>query len=512
MSLSSAEIRDITSELAPLVEGARVRDAVFSGMEGEDLLFFLEITEKRTERLIVSFREDAVRLHRLTLPAPPGANVKNSALAAHPLLARLRGAEILQLTAVAGERIVNLIFRAQDGREYLLRFELFPRRPNWVLVRDGVVELLRSPVQSRTRELRAGAPDAPPLPRPASSGGPEDSPGPAAAPSRFAPPDAGFATSLDAEKHYHPFVILQILDAARRDARKRVEARMKARRDRIAGVERQIEEARGAPALRRTADLLRAAQHSIPRGASEARVVDYYDPNLAEITIPLDPAIPIAAQAEKLYHRARRMEAGLARAAAELELNKKEAAELSDALEIINSTDDLQQINDAVATLIQKRILRDNAPPKSVSVKLQKAAAEKAAGKEYYKTFTSADGFRILVGEGARENDHLSLRVAHGNDLWLHVDGVAGAHVVVPLRDGQSAPLETLLDAATLAVHFSKQRGRGRAEIAYTLAKHVAKPRGAPPGLVTITGEKRMLIDLDRERLDRLMSAHRPQL
>ena len=39
-----------------------------------------------------------------------------------------------------------------------------------------------------------------------------------------------------------------------------------------------------------------------------------------------------------------------------------------------------------------------------------------------YRT-VDIDGWEVLVGRSAADNDYLSLRVAKGRDLWLHVGG-----------------------------------------------------------------------------------------
>jgi predicted ribosome quality control (RQC) complex YloA/Tae2 family protein len=111
----------------------------------------------------------------------------------------------------------------------------------------------------------------------------------------------------------------------------------------------------------------------------------------------------------------------------------------------------------------------------------------------------------VLVGRGAAENDALTRSVARGNDPWLHARGRAGAHVVIRLG---GAPLdqETLLDAAHLAAHFSDARGEPQAEVAWTRAKHVRKPRGAAPGAVTYSQEKVMRLRVEPERLARLLA------
>ena len=106
-----------------------------------------------------------------------------------------------------------------------------------------------------------------------------------------------------------------------------------------------------------------------------------------------------------------------------------------------------------------------------------------------------------VSGEGATED-----RAARGNDLWFHVgQGYAGSHVVVRLPRTKTASLETLLDAATLAVHFSKARGNPSCEVIYTQAKHVHKPKGLPPGAVVPSHTKTLHVRGEEARLTRLL-------
>lgn len=98
------------------------------------------------------------------------------------------------------------------------------------------------------------------------------------------------------------------------------------------------------------------------------------------------------------------------------------------------------------------------------------------------------DGFEILVGKGARENDELTLRVARPRDLWLHAAGYAGSHVVVKLPEGvDDAPRAVIERAAELAAWHSKAReARGKVVVHLCRAEDVRKRRGAPAGQVEI--------------------------
>jgi predicted ribosome quality control (RQC) complex YloA/Tae2 family protein len=122
-----------------------------------------------------------------------------------------------------------------------------------------------------------------------------------------------------------------------------------------------------------------------------------------------------------------------------------------------------------------------------------------------YREFRSGDASAVLVGRGAADNDRLTLRVARPHDLWLHARGVTGAHVVVPLSKGQSCSAETLVDAATLAAHFSDLRGETIVDVLYTPRRFVHKRKGSPIGSVTLGSEKVIAVRIEAERLKRLL-------
>ncbi|HIE69796.1 MAG TPA: DUF814 domain-containing protein, partial [Planctomycetes bacterium] len=85
--------------------------------------------------------------------------------------------------------------------------------------------------------------------------------------------------------------------------------------------------------------------------------------------------------------------------------------------------------------------------------------------------------------------------------------GRPGSHVVVRLPRQKTASLETLLDAATLAVYYSKSRGEPRIDVVYTFRKNVRKPKGLPPGAVVPTLTKTVTVLADDKRLSRLLAS-----
>ena len=97
------------------------------------------------------------------------------------------------------------------------------------------------------------------------------------------------------------------------------------------------------------------------------------------------------------------------------------------------------------------------------------------------------DGWTILVGKGASDNDELSTKIAEPQDWWLHAAEYSGSHVVVRSPDGIEPPRPVLQYAARLAAWHSKARGSGgKVDVHLCQARDVSKPRGFRPGTVLL--------------------------
>ena len=109
------------------------------------------------------------------------------------------------------------------------------------------------------------------------------------------------------------------------------------------------------------------------------------------------------------------------------------------------------------------------------------------AGRSVARRFVSPDGFTVLVGRTAEDNDVLTLKIGAPRDFWLHVAADSGSHVVVRNPDGlASLPRDTVQFAAGLAAGYSKLRGGGRVAVHLCTCADVGKPRGFAAGKVTI--------------------------
>jgi predicted ribosome quality control (RQC) complex YloA/Tae2 family protein len=111
-----------------------------------------------------------------------------------------------------------------------------------------------------------------------------------------------------------------------------------------------------------------------------------------------------------------------------------------------------------------------------------------------YRTFL-VEGFEVLVGKSARDNDNLTFRVARPQDVWLHVaGGTPGSHVVIRSPDEALVPPEVIQRAAELAAWYSDARHAARVDVHVCHARDVSKPRGAPAGLVELRRYRRVRV------------------
>ena len=95
------------------------------------------------------------------------------------------------------------------------------------------------------------------------------------------------------------------------------------------------------------------------------------------------------------------------------------------------------------------------------------------------------DGYSIQYGRDAKSNDYLTFNVADSEDIWMHVKGVPGSHVVIRVRENLPTT-EILKYAASLAKKNSKAAKDQSAKIVYCQRKYVKKDPGMNDGQVKV--------------------------
>ncbi len=243
--------------------------------------------------------------------------------------------------------------------------------------------------------------------------------------------------------------------------------------------EEEIQNAARTEEYRVAGELLTTFAHLVPKGAGEALLPNYYDDT--QMKVSLDPSLSPAANAQRYYKKYRKANVAKLTAARQKELGLAQLALIEDALYSVENAQTVQEISEIKEPLREAGIIKAEPQPKGR--RKEKESAPLA--------FVSPDGMDILVGKNSLQNERL-LKQAQGTDLWLHAKDSPGSHVIVR-TGGRQAPDATLLTAARLAAYYSKGRGR-QVTVDYTLRKYVKKPGGSPPGFVTYTDQKALLI------------------
>jgi predicted ribosome quality control (RQC) complex YloA/Tae2 family protein len=284
--------------------------------------------------------------------------------------------------------------------------------------------------------------------------------------------------------------ILQLQLAQVRKALKHAKRKIQALQEDFKKTERFREYARYG-------ELLKGHLHEIKKGQESIAIVDYYDPALPTLTLPLDSSKDAVWNMEDYFRKYRKFIGAQEHLQPRVDQARQEVSRLEEKLAQLE-----QGIVDTdVKPNVKPKTAKTSGAPVSPGTRSSKAKPAPAKG---YRTYTSADGLPILVGKTARDNDYLTLKVANPDDLWLHARGTPGSHVVVRLDKGATVPPETLKDAATLTLWFSDLRKSGKGEVIYTLRKFVKKAKGHKAGTVMVEREKSLWIEMKEDRLERL--------
>lgn len=259
--------------------------------------------------------------------------------------------------------------------------------------------------------------------------------------------------------------------------------------NKLAKLDIEIEEAENAELYRRRGDNLMTYQYQFhDRADAEITVTDIYSESGETITIPLDQRLTLIENMQACYKKYDKLKRGKEmlqgqRQDCEMSIKYLESIEAS-----LFASSSLAEIGEIHNELVAGGYLRE---------KPKKKNNDKPA---HPFRFTAPDGTVILVGKNNYQNDKLTFKTASFNDLWLHTKDIPGSHVI--LRSGGIEPSEeTLLLAASLAVHFSKARGSSTVPVDYVEVRRVKKPSGAKPGFVIFTEQSTIYITPDEKDL-----------
>jgi predicted ribosome quality control (RQC) complex YloA/Tae2 family protein len=229
--------------------------------------------------------------------------------------------------------------------------------------------------------------------------------------------------------------------------------------------------------LRQKGELLLA--HASQIQPSQETLIVPYQPGEAELHIALDPAKSAVENAQRYfrqYEKAKSAAQEVPRRLADVDRTLDYLEQLATDLALAEDQPGIAEVEAALAAAGFAPQERKRPAPRSTPLRI-----------------VSEDGFVILVGRNSWQNEELTFRLAQADDMWLHAQGVAGAHVVIR-TEGRDVPRRTLLEAAELAAQHSAAREERSVRVDYTLRKNVRRPKGGQPGQVSYRGQKTLVV------------------
>ena len=239
--------------------------------------------------------------------------------------------------------------------------------------------------------------------------------------------------------------------------------------------EEELKEAENADIYKVKGELLTAYIYMIQKGMESIEVQNFYDPNYENISISLKKNLTPSENSQRYFKKYNKLKTAKKKITSQMSINKEEIDYLENILLNIENCENLAELQDIKDELI--------------SLGYSKASGKLKSKKEIAKLttspheFMSSDGVKILVGKNNKQNDHLTLRIADPDDIWMHTKNIPGSHVIIKCA-GKEVSEQTIYEGAMLAAYFSKSKMSAQVPVDYTKKKHVKKPSGSKPGMV----------------------------
>ena len=388
---------------------------------------------------------------------------------------KLSDAHFVNISKDPLDRIVRLTFRTEDVSFRRLVIQLTGRTADVFLLDElnRIDAILREQAQTRIHQVYQ------PPPRPLKE------------PTEVLKLEPG-PPSAQLDKHFSTLDAAKAFDSRARAIRLRVVKSIRQQKTLRDHLEGDLVRHGDPEEHKRAGDLLLANIATAVREGNKVRLTDYYADGAPVIEIEVDENQSLQDEAAARFRQYTKA--------------KHAAEEIAERLKQIDrETENLERRLQRLDAIIQSRdegaldTFEKPAPAPKVAAK-KSAKTEKISGVRRY---LSTDGYEILVGRAARDNDNLTFRVAQPNDLWMHAGDYPGSHVVVRNPTRKEIPQRTIIEAAQLAGKFSQASEDAKVVVHYTERKFLSKPKGAAPGLVRLSRFRSITVE-PKESIKRL--------
>lgn len=379
------------------------------------------------------------------------------------------GKTLLTVTARENDRIVDLQFQTSIR----LTLELFSGRPNWHISDDkGNTFSWRSPSSQRAYTAVSNTP--------------------VQLFDRFEKSGENWCSNC--YRYYLALRDQAAFEAAKQKSIQSLRSRLVKLRRIEADLKASLNESRKAEQLRASGELLKSVLYEYGKETKLSEI------KIGDDKIKLDSQKTLSENLLYFFAKYKKLQ----RTEREVQLRSQSISnELQEVRSLISEFEGVQE-QEKLIILCRKLDLESDVDTRENQ---NKNKLEKKWDKSGIRSYISKESLKVWVGRNHKENEELVIRLARGNDLWFHVKGRPGAHVILQVPSGKSASLESLLDAACLAAYYSDVPDEAKVEVDYTHRKYVKRVPGKQSQfLVTYSQNKTLVVKVEKERVNRLLS------
>lgn len=284
-----------------------------------------------------------------------------------------------------------------------------------------------------------------------------------------------YKSALEAlNAYYYAYARLSHLEKEQNQATKSLQKTIDKTRNYIDKTYQKMEELSDSHDLEKIGHILMANIHQIPEKAEKVVLHNFYTDK--EITIKLKTEYTPQKNAEWYYKKSKNQKIEKAKLEENLQARELHLTMLQNHLQKIEAIENVRDL---------RTYLKENA------LDFQD---EKQVNEIPFKNY-QIEGFTVLVGRNAQNNDLLTQKYAYKEDLWLHAKDVSGSHVVIKYQAGKVFPKNVIEKAAQLAAYFSKRRNETLCPVIVTPKKFVRKTKDLDFGQVIIEKETVVMVE-----------------
>ncbi len=238
--------------------------------------------------------------------------------------------------------------------------------------------------------------------------------------------------------------------------------------------------------------LIMANLHLLQQGDQQVELTDFY--NDRPIVVKMKPELNPQQNAEQYYQKQKKHRSRVKHLEEQIIRLEQELGAFKTARDTFTAFPHPTTLQLGPDGLDYDLLRRMNAYGAEYLPLIESGKPETALQKHGFHEFKK-DGYTILCGKNAKQNDSLTFAYSRKDDLWMHARDAAGSHVIIRNPTAGPIPNNVLEFAASVAAYYSKRKRENLVPVQYTERKYVRKVKNGAAGAVLVDREKVVMVE-----------------